>query len=438
MDEFLLLKKITTKKMIRNISREMRRYCVLCLLLCAGVTGYAQSAQNTAAASASVVSKTDNAVADHTVAASGIAMGETPDGNTGADGHATDTAGEKSPDNPQSKNSGGTASGTSANVPLDFHVKVSAFKIISQYYGLPLSVRFGWFYRKEDFSVFPNAGFSFSVADTPVLDTSVGLALRKKSFFWSGYAVYDIVPFAMHKKAADQAVYGITSFGFRFPGIKVTMPLVAGRLRKNEIIGDEWSTVTAPTVITQVSAGLQLDFFLTDLGFFKSTGTAAFYYHWIPKAAFHYYTVSVAIPASFHLYYVDIAFMYSLFHTSTVQYGKAAPFRRYAIGQTQSGMTGRSTFKTQALFKDMHLFSAEFRWYPVRITAQTNGFFLSLFADVGFGITERRKGSLLYEAGGGLGYNLYDSVPLTFQVGFNQKMQPVFYLSVVSRLSHRL
>lgn len=428
MDEFLLFKKITTKKMIRNISRAMRRYCVLCLLLCAGITGYAQSAQDTSAVSASVVSKTDNAVADHTVAAPGIATGETPDGNTGADGHATDSA-----DNP-----GGTASGASTNVPLDFHVKVSAFKIISQYYGLPLSVRFGWFYRKEDFSVFPNAGFSFSVADTPVLDTSVGLALQKKSFFWSGYAVYDIVPFAMHKKAADQAVYGITSFGFRFPGIKVTMPLVAGRLRKNEIIGDEWSTAIEPTVVTQVSAGLQLDFFLTDLGFFKSTGTAAFYYHWIPKAAFHYYTVSAVIPASFHLYYVDIAFMYSLFHTSTVQYGKAAPFRRYAIGQTQSGMTGRSTFKTQALFKDMHLFSAEFRWYPVRITAQTNGFFLSLFADVGFGITERRKGSLFYEAGGGLGYNLYDSVPLTFQVGFNQKMQPVFYLSVVSRLSHRL
>lgn len=428
MDEFLLFQKITTKKMIRNISREMQRYCVLCLLLCAGVTGYAQSAQDTSAVSASVVSKTDNAVADHTVAASGIATGETPDGNTGAGEHSTDTA-----DNP-----GNTASGTSANVPLDFHIKVSAFKIISQYYGLPLSVRFGWFYRKEDFSVFPNAGFSFSVADTPVLDTSVGLALQKKSFFWSGYAVYDIVPFAMHKKAADQAVYGITSFGFNFPRIKVTMPLVAGRLRKNEIIGDEWNTVTAPTVVTQVSAGLQLDFFLTDLGFFKSTGTAAFYYHWIPKAAFHYYTVSAAIPASFHLYYVDIAFMYSLFHTSTVQYGKAAPFRRYAIGQTQSGMTGRSTFKTQALFKDMHLFSAEFRWYPARITAQTNSFFLSLFADVGFGITERRKGSLFYEAGGGLGYNLYDSVPLTFQVGFNQKLQPVFYLSVVSRLSHRL
>ena len=434
MDEFLLFQKITTKKMIRNISRKMRWYCVLCLLLYAGITGYAQSAQNTAAALASVVSETDNAVADHTVAASGIATGETLNGNTGTGEHSTDTAGEKSPDNPQSKNSGGTASGTSANVPPDFQINVSAFKI----YRLPLSVRFGWFYRKEDFSVFPNAGFSFSVADTPVVDTSVGLAVQKKSFFWSSYAVYDLVIFTMHKKAAYQAVYGITSFGFSFPGIKVTMPLVAGQLQKNEIIGDEWSTAIEPTVVTQVSAGLQLDFFLTDLGFFKSTGTAAFYYYWIPKAAFHYYTISATIPASFHLYYVDIAFMYSLFHTSTVQYGKAAPFRRYAIGQTQSGMTGRSTFKTQALFKDMHLFSAEFRWYPARITAQTNGFFLSLFADVGFGITERRKRSLLYEAGGGLGYNLYDSVPLTFQVGFNQKMQPVFYLNVVSRLSHRL
>ena len=100
-------------------------------------------------------------------------------------------------------------------------------------------------------------------------------------------------------------------------------------------------------------------------------------------------------------------------------------------------MTGRSAFKPQPLFKDMHLFSAEFRWYPARLTAQTNGFFLSLFADAGLGITAKRKRAFLYEAGGGLGYNLYDSVPLTFQVGFNQKLQPVFYLSFVSRLAHR-
>ena len=412
MHGFVQKNTIVTDNTIRKVNHIMRLYCMIFVMLCAGVTGYAQSLPDTAKTSKAAASVSDTA--------------HETDDNTAADDAAHET------DHPD-----GNTAGISANSPLDIEVKVSTFKIAPQYYGLPLAVRFGWFYRKEDFSVFPNAGFSFSIADTPVLATSAGLAIQKKSFFWNGYAVYDLVPFTMHKKADAQVVYGITSFGFSFPRIKVTLPLLAGRLRKNELVGDEKSSATRLAVVTQVSAGMQLDFFLADLGFFKSTGTAALYYHWIPKAAFHYYTFSAAVPASFHLYYVDIAFMYSLFHTSTVQYGTAAPLRRYAIGQTQSSMTGRSAFKPQTLFKDIHVFGTEFRWYPARITAQTNGFFLSLFADTGVGITERRKRTLLYEVGGGLGYNLYDSIPLTFQAGINQKLQPVFYLSAVSRLSHR-
>lgn len=429
------------RNMIRKICRAARHYCVLCTLLCAGLSGYAQSAADvvtdsaapaeaaTAAPVSASAASTEMTAVSAPVSAEASARSSAPD-TPDTSGTAADAAG----------GSGDTASGTAANNltdPLDIPVTVSAFKIIPQYYGLPLAVRFGWFYRKNDFSVFPHAGFSFSVPDTPTLDTSIGVTIQQKSFFWNVSAVYDLVPFTMHKKADEQAVYGLTSFGYAFPGIRVTLPLLAGRLRQNEVIGGDGSAATKSTVVTHLSAGLQLDFFLADLGFFKSTGAAAFHYHWVPKAAFHYYTFSAAVPASFQLYYVDIAFMYSLFHTSAVQYGTAAPLRRYALGKTQSGMTGRSAFKPQPLFKDMHLFSAEFRWYPARLTAQTNGFFLSLFADAGLGITAKRKRAFLYEAGGGLGYNLYDSVPLTFQVGFNQKLQPVFYLSFVSRLAHR-
>lgn len=375
-------------------------YCAFYMLLFAGITGYAQPA--------SAVSVSDNNTA-------AIYAGDEPE-----------KLEEKK-------------SGDSANSPLDIPVKVSSFKIVPKYYSLPLSIQFGWFYRKEDLSVFPNVGFSFSIVDdTPVLDTLLGAEIQKKSFLWRSYAVYGLVPFTMHKKSADQIGYGITSFGFIFPRLKLILPMRAGRLRKNEIIGNGENSTTQLTVVTQFSAGLQLYFFIADFGFFKSTGALDLYWHWIPQAGFHYYTFSTTIPASFYLYYVDIAFMYSLYHTSTIQYGKTVPMHRYAIGKKQSSMTGRISFKPEALFKDLHLFSAEFRWYPARITAQTNGFFLSLFADVGFGITERRKSLLLYEFGGGIGCNFYDNVPLTFQVGVNQKMQPVFYLSVISRLSHWL
>ena len=329
-------------------------------------------------------------------------------------------------------------SGDSGNHVPDIPIKVSSFKIVPKYYSLPLSAQFGWFYRKEDLSVFPNAGFSFSIADdgTPVLDTLLGAEIQKKSFFWNGYTVYGLVPFTVHKKNADQAGYGITSFGFTFPRIKLVLPLIAGRVRKNAIIENEDKLSVRPEIVTQFSAGVQLYFFIADFGFFKSTGGADFYYHWIPQAGFRYYTFSAAVPVSFYLYHVDIAFMYSLYHTSAIQYGETLPPHRYAIGKKQSSMSGRSSFKPETLFKDIHLLSAEFRWYPARITAQTNVFFLSFFAEVGFGMTEQCNHSLLYEFGGGLGCNIYDNVPLTFQAGVNQKMQPVFYISIISRLSH--
>ena len=44
------------------------------------------------------------------------------------------------------------------NIP----VIISKFKIIPKYYGLPLSFKFGWFYRKDNVSIFPNTSIFFS------------------------------------------------------------------------------------------------------------------------------------------------------------------------------------------------------------------------------------------------------------------------------------
>ncbi|MEL3905747.1 MAG: hypothetical protein P1P65_01770 [Treponema sp.] len=314
-------------------------------------------------------------------------------------------------------------------------VRISAFKIVPQYYGLPVSVQFGWFYRKEDVSMFPHFGTSFLVEDEPVLNSFAGFTLRKGSVAWNAAAVYDIVPFTMHKKPKDQIVYGSTSVTAALKRVKIILPLRAGRQRRTEITGT--GGASEKRAVTEVSAGIRLEFLLADFGFFKSTGAAAFRYGLIPDDRFHYYTVHAEIPASFHFYYADLAFMYSCFHTGTVQYGTVAARRRYETAKPQSSLTGRNTFKPAAAYTDMHIFGSEFRWYPARFTAEANGFFLSLFADAGIGITARRKRALIAEFGGGIGYTLFDSVPFTFQAGVNQDMQPVFYLGIVSRLSHR-
>ncbi|MGP1529607.1 MAG: hypothetical protein ACTTI3_04615 [Treponema sp.] len=266
----------------------------------------------------------------------------------------------------------------------------AGFKIEPHYYGLPLSINMGWFYRSEDVSIFPNAGFSFLLEDEPVINTSVGFALRNGTFFYNAYAVYDILPFTMHKKRDEQVVYGKTNIGFTLGNVRLSFPVQAGRQRKYEITEEKPDSipVTQKQVVTSLASGIRFDFFLADFGFFKSTGAATVNYHWIPKDNFHYYTLSADIPASFHLYYVDIACMYSFFHTGTVQYGKTAPLRRYEIEKPQHFITGRNPFKTVPKYRDLHIFSSEFRWYLTRLTSQTNGFFISLFADAGLGITK--------------------------------------------------
>lgn len=84
----------------------------------------------------------------------------------------------------------------------------------------------------------------------------------------------------------------------------------------------------------------------------------------------------------------------------------------------------------------MHIFGTELRWYAARTGINANGFFLSLFADAGFGISKENKVSPIAEYGLGIGYNLLDNIPFTFQAGLNQSLEPVFFLGIVSRIIH--
>ena len=72
--------------------------------------------------------------------------------------------------------------------------------------------------------------------------------------------------------------------------------------------------------------------------------------------------------------------------------------------------------------------------FKARTGVNSNGFFISAFADAGFGSNEIKKLNLIAECGLGAGYTLFDNVPFTFQAGFNQDLKPIFFLGIVSRI----
>ena len=329
-----------------------------------------------------------------------------------------------------------------------FPINISKFQIQAQYYGLPLIVKLGYFYRKNDVSVFPNFGFSLFRDEDISINTSTGITLQKSFFSWQLDGLYDIIPFTMNKKAKDQIFYAVNIFSFNIHGAKLSAITRAGN--KKRFLSSNGQSVTN----FELSQGIHLDYFLIDLGYFKSTLSFNFFVDWVPKTNFLEYRIKFNFPSSFNLYYVDIAFMYSFYNTGRFNNEVIKAKEDYIIEKKQSVVTGRDSFKTEIVYSQLHIFGMEFRWYPTRIqdkgnkfsdvskpynvVAKTSGFFVSLFADSGFAITSQSKYNFIGEYGLGLGYTLFDCVPFTFQVGINQDANPVFFLGVVSRMAHSL
>lgn len=320
----------------------------------------------------------------------------------------------------------------------EFPVVISKFNVQAKYYGLPLSVRMGMFYRKNDISVFPNFGFSFFLDGGVVLNTSAGFIFQKNFFTWDVNSVYDILPFTMNKAASEQIFYGTNNLIFNISAVKISFPFRAGKRLMTALKGNLYSGQTEEIkTVVQLSQGIKLDFFISDIGYFKSTGSVSFFTDWIPKDNFFNYSVYFELPATFHLYYVDLAFMYSFFNSGKINFANIKTAKEYEIKKNQAVLTGRSSFKKLKKYSSIHLFGSELRWYAARTGVNTSGFFLSLFADIGFGTTSINKKSLIAEYGAGAGWTLFDNVPFTFQAGLNQDTQPVFFLGVVSRIASR-
>ena len=320
----------------------------------------------------------------------------------------------------------------------DEEILISKFKTEFHYYGLPLAAKLGWFYRKNNFSIFPNIGASFRVDELPVINISSGFILRNRFFDWDVNAVYNVLPFTLNKPADEQVIYGSNSFGLYVDRIRLSFPLYAGRQERTLIGPHKDGTEGSKKItVTEVSAGLDITFFFIDTGLFKSTGSARFLIDAIPKDRFISYRLDANILGTFYLYYADIACMYSVFNTEHIPLKGKMPKHYYELGKTQAALTGRTAFKKMPKYMQIHLFRTEIRVYPVRAYRFSNSFCLSVFADIGFGISKDNKRTFLAEYGLGAGYTLFDDVPFTFQIGMNQNMQPVFFLGIVSTLSHR-
>jgi len=337
-----------------------------------------------------------------------------------------------------------------------FPLTISKFHVMPKYYSTAWSLKMGYFYRKNDTSIFPNVALNMMMDDGIVLNTSVGFLFQKNFFTWEVDAVYDVLPFTMNQGYQNQIAYAKNVFAFYINKLKLSAMFRIGKT--SQLTKDDEKKRS----VDFESQGIRLDAFLLDIGFFRSTLVSAFFVDWRPNNNFANYRLLFNAPQTFNLYYVDLSLMYSFYATGLLNSKTIYDNIPYIIEQKQSVMTARESFRKEERYSMFHLFASEIRWYPTRckdkahtcsyhgatierqnegipkynLIAKTNGFFISFFADIGVGITQQYRAAFLAEYGVGLGYTLFDCVPFTFQVGLNQRGYPVFFLAVISRMVH--
>lgn len=313
---------------------------------------------------------------------------------------------------------------------------ISSFHYESQYFGFPISFSLGYFYRKNDTSIFPSLAASFNVDSFVHLDMRGGFVFRHKFFSFSSYAVYDILPFTANKTMDEQILYNESLFSFEVQGLTLYFPFCIGRKRRLLCL-EETENEPKSVTVNEVSFGAALNFFLIDTGFFKASGETSVIFKDVWRDNFWNYRSKFSLLSTFYFYPFEAAFMYCFFHASPLKTNGEKFAKEYETGSSQSSVTGMVSFKKEKLYNTLHFIKTEFRFYPAILKFQGNGFFLSAFCNAGFGVTKQNRSRFLYEGGAGIGYTLFDNVPFTFQVGINQDGKAVFFISLVSFLTHR-
>lgn len=299
-----------------------------------------------------------------------------------------------------------------------------------EFYGMPQRLQTGIFYRKNDFSVYPNVGVFFDSDDYQKLGFSIGNELQYKAFTWSSDIFYDIYPFTVTQPLDEQIVSFENNFIVSFPGGSIEFPNTLAR-KKMLLKGSDETPVES--IINQ---GVGLNLFLLDHGFLRSSAATLFTLKTVPEKQFFSYEIEFAVPLTFSFYYVDIGIIYEFIHSDELK-TKNKPLANYETGNEWEAISGRfSLYPINIRFKTLQAFELEFRWFALRHFLPDQSYFLSLFAQVGWGFEKNNSSTLMYEYGAGFGYILFDVVPFTFQAGVDKNFNPVFKLSVVSKIIH--
>jgi hypothetical protein len=219
----------------------------------------------------------------------------------------------------------------------DDDIEISKPKIDAQYYGLPLTIEGGYFYRKNDFSIFPNAGVGFAPKDIITSDVFSGFTLIYKNLKFKPSFHYELFSSDMDEKNGNQIYYMENMIEYGFSSGVLSFLTKYGKSRWNEYLEDETGGLQ---ILDTLNAGIRIGLFLFDTGLFRGNIESTVSYNFIPDFKFNSYDIQTVIPVTISLYHVDIGIMYTNYYTGVLDFPGDGTSGNYVIEKKYSYITG--------------------------------------------------------------------------------------------------
>ena len=297
------------------------------------------------------------------------------------------------------------------------------------YYGLPLEGKFGYKFRKNNFSFSPYSGVVFDVKDSYSLNAIAGIDFVYRSFQLENRVYYELLP-SFTKNNYNFVTYQIAP-AYTNDLFSIKLPVSYGHKKfyktdNTSFNGDFFSSKA------------MLNTHLIDNGIVRVTSSFEIEEISIFNKQINYYNVFFSLPCTFYLSTFDFGIKYDFSLAHELSFENINPTEEVRISFPYSKITKRFAFAGEENNNEIiHSLEFEQRFYPFRGKNLSSNFFLSLFENIGFSLKTDEDWKILYQYGLGLGYNLYDSVPFTMQLGLNQDNRFILFIGVISNINHR-
>ncbi len=325
----------------------------------------------------------------------------------------------------------------SQDAPTTEDYEQSRLALTYNYYGFPFAVDVGYTYRKNSSQIFfPLVGASYEVGKYSFgLFANAKMEYRYKRFYFQAGFKQGLIPSVGDGyKYENLESYGQFKIGHYFDNVDISYSANVGNAYARNIFNKEISN------IFQVNHYIGLYSLLhTDAANTLSLDTSL-NIETMPNGGQYSYSFSARMPYTFYHYWGEFSIMPYISYSEYFQDSE----KNYNIGDDyldtlmMTTITG-SKEPYQALYNFLSYVHLEYRFYLRFLPDAFSSIYFVAYGNIGYGKEVGESfddGTILYTAGGGVGYNMFGTVPMQFTVGVD-RLNNVVINYTISTVIHR-